>query len=315
MQADHEELYVFGDLESSEVFQDTGDVNSPFQPDPGAIMHYACIAPYSLVRLDEGLAWIGGDDRRGDRLAFLAIGFRPRKISTAAEEYAWAQYPTVDDAVAYTELYNGHQFWVIHFPSGFTKVANATQATPSVGATWAYDLTAGMWAQRGWWNGTFDANGFPVWGRQRQSFHAVVALVVGNQETHYVQDWQNGNIYIQSESYLDDNGTAIYRLRMAPHITIENFRRFYARWELDCDVTGLQRIYWNRQGYGRDRIWALLSWQTATTGVSLQLWWSDTRGQSWVTPRVSNVPVVQTLAVGVDVTLANVYIQATPGTS
>jgi hypothetical protein len=309
LQADHEELYTFGDLESTEVFQDTGNANTPFEPNPGAIMHFGCTAPFSVSRLDQGLAWIGGDDRRGSRVAFLAIGFQPQRISTAAEETIWAGYSTVEDAIAYTEIYNGHEQWVVHFPSGSTVIAGQAQATPSVGATWVYDRSTQVWHQRGWWNGTFDAAGFPVLNRTRQSFHAVVALGVTETEKHYVGDWQTGQIYIQSETLRDDNGTAIYRVRICPHITQENLRSFYSRWEVDCDVTGLQRIFWNRQGYGRDRIWAMVSWQTAATGVTLVLMWSDTRGQTWVTASS------QTLAVGVDVTLANAYIRAIAGLS
>jgi len=213
MVADHEQLYVFGGLQASEVFQDQGATNPlvPFAPNPGAIMHYGCVAPWSVCRLDEGLAWIGGDVERGDRVAFMEIGFRPRKISTAAVETAWASYATVDDAVAYTSIDRGHQFWCINFPTG--------------NATWVYDLTTGMWYERG------------------------------------------------------------------------------------TDVTGVQRIYWNRCGKGRDRIWQLVSWQTASTGVTLELSWSDTRARSWLTRST------QTLATGVDVTLANVYLQAIQGSA
>jgi hypothetical protein len=308
MQADHQELYTFGDLESSEVFQDTGAAATPFSPDPGAIMHYGCAAPFSVARLSEGLAFIGGDVRRGDRLAFLAVGFRPQRISTAAVEIAWASYTTVEDAIAYTEIYRGHQFYVVHFPSGSTVIAGATQTTPSVGATWAYDLTTGTWHQRGWWNGTTDANGFPVFNCQRQRFHAVAALGGTNTEEHYVQDWQNGNIYVQDETLLNDNGTTIYRVRIAPHLTQENQRAFYFRFECDCDVTGLQRIYFNRLGYGRDRIWALVDWQPSGSGVSMTLMSSDTRGQSW------NTYSTQSVASGIDVTLANAYLTVVPGT-
>jgi hypothetical protein len=292
---DHQELYVFGDLESSQVFQDTGDANSPFQPNPGAIMHFGCVAPFSVTRLGQGLAWLGGDVRRGDRFAFLAVGFQPEKISTAAEEIAWGAYSTIEDAISYSEIYNGHEFWVVHFPSG--------------NATWAYDLTTGIWAQRGWWTGAFDANGFPVWARQRQSFHAVVSLGNTLTEKHYVGDWQNGQIYIQSAAYLTDNGTTIYRQRSCPHLTQENLRTFYHRFEIDCDVTGLMRVFWNLLGYGRDRIWSVVAWQPTGQGVSLQLWFSDTRAQTW-----QSKPA-QTLASTVDVTLANCYLMLTPGSS
>lgn len=301
IQADHEELYVFGDLESSEVFQDTGapPPSTPFQPDPGAIMHYGCAARYSVCRLGEGLAFLGGDVRRGDRVAFLAVGFRPRRISTSAQEVAWAAYSTISDAVSYSYIDRGHEYWVINFPTG--------------NATWVYDLTTDKWAERGYWTGGFDANGLPTWNRQRQAFHAVVAFVAGSTEKHYVGDWQNGNIYVQSETYLDDDGTAIYRMRMAPHLTTENKRGYYFRWEIDCDVTGLQRVYWNRLGMGRDRIWAMVSWQTQSTGVSMKLWYSNTRAQTWNTAGGSVTPNIKTLAVGVDVTLANAYLEVAQG--
>jgi hypothetical protein len=294
--ADHSQIYTFGQLEATEVFHDQGALNPlvPFAPDPNALIHYGCGASWAACRFGEGLVWIGGDVRRGERCAFYTVGFRPRKISTAAVEWAWHGYPTVADAIAYTEIGNGHQFWVIHFPSG--------------DATWAYDLTTGMWAERGWWGGAFDANGFPVFHRQRQCYHAVVSFGT-NGDQHYVGDWQNGNVYVQSAAYLDDDGTAIYRLRRAPHMTAENKFRFYSRWEIDCDTTQTQRVYWNRCGKGRDRVWQVVSWQTASTGVSLSLSWSDSRAQSWFTRGT------QALAPGVDVTLANAYLDVIQGGS
>jgi hypothetical protein len=138
MVADHEQLYVFGGLQASEVFQDQGATNPlvPFAPNPGAIMHYGCVAPWSACRLDEGLAWIGGDVERGDRVAFMEIGFRPRKISTAAVETAWASYATVDDAVAYTSIDRGHQFWCINFPREMRR--GFTTSRPACGTSAAH---------------------------------------------------------------------------------------------------------------------------------------------------------------------------------
>jgi hypothetical protein len=292
--ADHEQLYAFGDLEESVVFQDQGATNplTPWAPNPGAIMHYGCVAPWSVCRLGEGLVWIGGDVERGDRVAFMEVGFRPQQISTAAVEIAWASYSTVEDAVGFTYIDRGHQMWVINFPTG--------------NATWVYDLTTHLWHERGTWTGTFDGNGFPTFNMQLQQFHAVVAFTA-NDDVHYVGGQQSGKIYIQSEAYLDEAGTAFYTLRRAPHMTQENNWRFYSRFELDCDATAKQRIYWNRCGKGRDRIWQVVSNQTASTGVSLSLSWSDQRGQVWFTRGT------QTLAVGVDVTLANAYLSAIQG--
>ena len=58
--ADHEQLYLFGDLESTEVWAGVGSGTNPFARNPSYFMHYGCQAPWSVSRLENGLAWIGG---------------------------------------------------------------------------------------------------------------------------------------------------------------------------------------------------------------------------------------------------------------
>jgi hypothetical protein len=250
-------------------------------PDPGAVMHLGCMAPFSVVRLGNGVAWIGGDVRRGVRKAYHAVGYNPVAVSTPAVEAQWAGYSMVSDAVAFTYADQGHELWIINFPTA--------------DATWAYDTSTGWWHQRGWWNGT-------SWDRIRTWVHCVVTFP-GGADTHYGGDWQNGNVYIMSRQYKTDNGNMIVRRRQAPHLTQENMRRFYSRFEIDCDVLGLQRVFWNRLGNGRDRIWRLDSQQPSeTAGVTLTLGYSDDRTQSFQTF------FTQTLDPSVDVRLANAYL-------
>jgi len=279
--ADHEELYTMGDLESTQVWRNIGNADTPFAPDQGAVMHLGCQAQYSVTRLGNGVAWVGMDVRRGTRKAYHATGYNPVVVSTPGVEAAWKKYTDVTDAVSYTEMINGHECWVISFPA-----ANAT---------WAFDMTTGWWHQRGWWDGT-------GWDRIRSWVHCVVALGATPEE-HYVGDWENGNIYTLSTEWKTDNGTMIVRRRRAPHLTLENMRRFYARFEIDCDVLGEQRIFWNRLGNGRDRIWQLDSSQASESGgVTLTLAYSDTRTQTWKTF------FSQSLNPSVDVSLCNAYL-------
>ena len=281
--SDHQELYTMGDLESTQVMRDVGAADNPFAPDPGAVMHYGCQAPFSVVRLGNGVAWIGEDVSRGARRAFHAVGYNPIPVSTPGLEAVWAKYSTIQDAVAYNEMYQGHECWVINFPT-----ANVT---------WCYDATTGWWHQRGWWNPTAGN-----WDRIRTWVHCVVALD-GIQEQHYGGDWQSSNIYIISSAYKTDDGHEMRRVRRAPHMTLENMRRFYSRFEIDCDVMGAQRIFWNRLGAGRDRIWELNSLQaTETGGVTLALGFSDDRTQTW------QLMYPQTLDPSVDVQLSNAYL-------
>lgn len=284
--SDHEELYTFGDLESTQVWRDVGDVDNPFQPDPGAVMHIGAQAAFGAVRLGNGVAWLGQDTRRGSRKAIACVGFNPLVVSTPAVEAQWASYTTIADAVAYTYTDAGHEYWIINFPT-----ANAT---------WAYDATTLWWHRRGWYDDTNQ-----TWDRIRGWVHCVVALG-GSQyeEQHYVGDWQTGQIYIQSRQYLTDDGNPIVRRRQAPHLTVENKRRFYARFEIDCDVLGTERVYWNRIGTGRDRIWRLDTFQDSeTTGVTFTLAYSDDRTQTWQEMYSEALPP------GIDVSLCNAYLQ------
>jgi len=279
--ADHEELYTMGDLESTQVWRNVGNADNPFAPDQGAAMHYGCQAQYSVTRLGKGVAWIGMDTRRGTRHAYHAVGYNPVPVSTPAVEAAWKKYADITDAVSYTEDMGGHECWVINFPS-----ANAT---------WVYDTSTGWWHQRGYWNGT-------GWDRIRSWVHCVVALD-GHIEQHYVGDWQNGKIYTLSMDWKTDDGHIIVRRRRAPHLTLENMRRFYSRFEIDCDVLGEQRIFWNRLGNGRDRIWQMDSQQSSETGgVTLTLGFSDSDTKTF------NTFFTQTLDPSVDVQLSNAYL-------
>jgi hypothetical protein len=282
--ADHQELYVMGNLESTQVMRDMGDADNPFAPDPGAVMHYGCQAKWSVVRLGNGVAWIGIDVRRGGRKAFHAVGYNPVAVSTPAVEAEWAKYSTIEDAVAYTMMDRGHECWVITFPSAGAG-----------GATWCYDATTGWWHQRGWWNSARDN-----WDRVRTWVHAVVNL--NGTELHYGGDWENDRVYVIGTNYLTDDGSMMFRRRRAPQLTLENMRRFYARFEIDCDVEGTGRIFWNRLGCARSRIWQLDTQQSTETGdVTFYLAFSDDRTQTW------QYMAAQYVA-GMDVMLSNAYL-------
>lgn len=287
--ADHEELYTAGDLECTEVWRNVGDANNPFMPDPGAIMHLGVQAPFSFVRLGGGVAWIAQDTRRGTRQAVVAVGYQPQVVSTPAVEAAWAKYQSVSNAVSFSMYYEGHELWVISFP---------IQQDDTGDATWVYDFTTGLWFEWGAWNGT-------DWFRNTVWVHCVVALD-GKSDVHYGGDWNSGNIYIISRQYKTDNGAPTVRRRRSPHNTNENMRRFYARFEIDCDVLGLQRVFWNRLGSGRDRIWQMdVEQDFETDSPKLTLSFSDDRTQTWQSM------FQQTLDPSVDVSLANAYLNWT----
>lgn len=265
--ADHEELWLFGDGASTEVWQNTGNPDFPFQRNPGAVMHFGIAAPFTPARVGTGVAWLTSDRDRGGPMAVLATGFQPQRISNHAVENIWRTFSSVRDAVAYSYVEAGHQFYVITFPS-------ADQ-------TWAYDAATGLWHERAYWTGS-------AYSRARQAFHAYGELgaygPVGNLEpAHFVGDWQTGNIYRMSREYTTDAGTAIHWQRTAPHISDNQARAVHSRLRVACEnglgspvldwsnnggrtytvspkaphLTGDGYVEWRRLGQARDRVYRL----------------------------------------------------------
>jgi hypothetical protein len=264
LMADHQELYVLGDLESSEVWRDTGNADFPFERDMSAFLHYGLAAQFSVARLGfSGLAWLAWSAGMGDVQAIYVQGFSPQRISTHAIEAVWRQYQTVTDAEAYSYVEDGHNFYVLTFPTA--------------DATWVYDLTASQqlgkacWHRRGEWDGT-------TLHRDRFSCHAygyvngLTGITWANQPVHFCGDYQNGNIYVRYLDTGDADGDPVYRQRTFAHMQNEAKRIFWSRFELLAETTDpltatldMSRDYGHTFVNPRDR--------TATAANQRLLWW------------------------------------------
>jgi len=126
--ASHRELWVFGER-TTEIWFNTGASGFPFERIQGAFIQRGCGAKFSVVQESDTLFWFGDD-----RIAYIANGYQPQRISTHAIESAWQGYATVDDAFGFIYTNDGHKFWCLTFPT-----ANAT---------WVFDTTTGLWHER-----------------------------------------------------------------------------------------------------------------------------------------------------------------------
>lgn len=259
MLADHGDLWLFG-TDTAEVWQHTGNANFPFERDLGAQIQQGNIAPHATVRLAGGVGFLGGDSR-GSVVAYRAKGYQPVRVSTHAIEAAWKAYGTSADAIGFSYQDNGHEFWVIYFPTG--------------NATWVYDVTTGLWHERSWWNGSsYQAH------RARCHCEAFGMHLVGDRIT--------GDIHRMASDIYTDNGVDIKRLRTAPHVSDDDEPLFYNGLEIDM-LTGAgtttatmtysddgghtwstpktvsggaflafkTRVIWRRLGRSRDRIFSV----------------------------------------------------------
>lgn len=207
MVVDHRELWLFGATKSV-AYYNSGNVSFPFAPIPGASMEQGISAPDSIVKIENSHCWIGADER-GNAVAWMAQGYLPARISNHAVETAWQKLATTDDAVGYSYQEQGHQFWVLYFPSAAT--------------TWVFDITTGLWHERSSRVNDVD------------QAHLGRCHVFGFGK-HLIGDRQSGKVYNQSVYLYSDADSPIRRVRRAPHITQELMFMFHKQMQVHLEV-------------------------------------------------------------------------------
>jgi hypothetical protein len=195
---DHREIYLMGEI-SSEVWTDVGAVPFPFQRIPGTSTQHGIAAPFSISRLGNSFAYVSRNNR-GQSQIMQMQGYVPQRISTHAVENTLAnQY--VGDAISWTYQLEGHEVFVVTFPS--------------LQLTWAYDATTQMWHK---WLYTTDKNEYQ---RHRGNCCAVFQGLV------IIGDYENGKLYELDKNNYTDDGQNIRRLRRAPHLVTEFQRQYF----------------------------------------------------------------------------------------
>ncbi|HEX5320437.1 MAG TPA: packaged DNA stabilization protein [Stellaceae bacterium] len=172
----------------TEIWYNAGNLGLTFARLDGVYLEVGCVAQDSVRRLGSSLFWLARGVE-GDGVVVQAAGHRAQRVSTHGLEDIWRQYPKISDAIAYGYQQDGHEFYVLNFPSG--------------NATWVYDATTSaaaktpMWHRRGALNpqtaGTFD--------RHFANAHAVFGGM------NLVGDYRDGSIYSLDFSAATDGGT------------------------------------------------------------------------------------------------------------
>ena len=194
---DHREVYLMGEA-SSEVWTDVGAIPFPFQRIPGTNTQHGIAAKFSVARFGDSFCYVSRNNR-GQAQIMQMKGYVPTRISNhAVENSITNQY--VDDAIAWTYQLEGHECYVVSFPT--------------LQLTWSFDLASGMWHK---WLYT-ENNG--TYTRHRGNCCAVFQGMV------LVGDYSNGSIYELDKGNYTDNGQYTRRLRRAPHL-VADFQRQY----------------------------------------------------------------------------------------
>lgn len=217
MISDHRQVYLLGQ-QTSEVWVDVGNViqgliSFPFQRVSGTMMQHGCAAIYSVAQFEEQIMFVS-KDARGQGIIGAVQGYTFVRISNHAVEQTLMNVE-LSDARAYTYRLEGHEFYVVTFPS--------------IDLTWVYDLAAQAWHK---WLSWDNATGYH---RHRSNCGCYFNNVF------LVGDFENGKVYqLDNEVYTED-GAAIRRLRRAPHLVSDLQRQYFAEMQIQFQPgVGLQ---------------------------------------------------------------------------
>jgi hypothetical protein len=209
---DHRQVYLMGEV-TTEVWIDVGSqipglVTFPFQRVSGTSSQNGCGAPFSVVRFAETFMFLARDTL-GTATIGMMKGYEFQRLSNHAVEDTLVG-KIVEDARAWSVQIEGHEFYVINFPT--------------IDLTWAYDLATGQWFKWLFWN--------PVAGKYERHRGQCAMSFAGKS---IVGDYANGNIYSLRLDWYKDNFAPIRRLRRCPHLTTDLQRQFFEELQIQFE--------------------------------------------------------------------------------
>lgn len=223
-----------------EIWYNAGLPNFPFARVNGGTINVGCICAQSVVKINNGLIWLGASDQ-GRGIVYMTRGsFIPTRISTpGVEQYIQNATPPGttlleinNGSYAFTYQEYGHEFYELVIP-GFLALV--------------YDITTGMWhfrSQGGTNQNSTGANDLPIAALSVQgnpsAFQPWAGTIVG--------DRNSGNLYLYGRQYTSMNG-AIFRMRTAPHISDGLRWQKYPSFEVDGDFgTATLNLFYSNNG-------------------------------------------------------------------
>jgi len=204
--ADQRELFIFG-KRTLEVWYNSGDTDNTFQRFQGGFKQTGCVAKFTPARVDNNIYWLSRDERGHGQIVRMGEGYSPQVISTPAIAYQISTYSRIDDAFGYAYQHEGHEFYVITFPTAK--------------ATWVYDASTKEFHERG----HTISDTFP--NRERYNCHV---FAFGE---HLFGDVSNGKIYKLDSTVGTIDSVRIPRERTSSTFTNEEKRIRIAALQLD----------------------------------------------------------------------------------
>ncbi len=212
MWVNNRQVWLFGDL-TTEVWHNNGAAPFPFGPIDNAFIEHGIAAPRSVASVSGQVVWLSQNEN-GNGVVRMSEGWSGVRISNHALEHAIRKYSTMSDAIGWSFDWDGHEFYVLEFPTA--------------DKTWCYDAITKVWVELSSWD---EENGVETAWRPRWHVFAFGKHIVGDRMT--------GRTFEMSDQFhYDVDENLIRRVRRAPHLSNELKRVRYSELKLDLD-TGL----------------------------------------------------------------------------
>lgn len=160
------QLWILGDA-TTEVWFDSGNVTFPFERIEGAYAEYGIAAANSVARAGNSFMWLCKTNN-GKLEVVKADELIPTPVDTQDISYELSLLTTVSDAEAFSYSAEGHEFYVLTFPTE--------------NKTFVYDVTESLWHTRSSMISDVASRWIP---RDYAFFN----------NKHYVIPFNNGSIY------------------------------------------------------------------------------------------------------------------------
>lgn len=198
---------------STEIFSPSLDATFPFARFGNTYIEYGIVAAFSIAKMAGRVLWLSATDN-GAPAVIMLQGYQSDIVSTHAVNKALQSYSTISNAIGFCYQQEGHQFYVLSFPSE--------------NACWVYDIGLNLWHERLGWNGS-------IFTKYKASGYAFF------ENKHLIGDIEDDNVFELSLDTYAYGESARRWLRSWQVPKAENKVVEFSNLMLNCDV-GVGRI-------------------------------------------------------------------------
>lgn len=226
-------VYFFCDY-NTEIWYDAGSQFVPFARVAGGLFQFGTAAAASAAVIADNVYWLAQSEH-GILGIVMANGPNYQIITDNNFVSKLSEYNSIDDAYAWVDTIDGHQFYNITFPNAETIIGSVTR-----GRTWSLDITNN--------NFLFERQTYNPYISDQDRHIANCKMFIQNQAI--IGDFASGDLLVLSKSTYADyvRGTTYPKLWEIRTPTITDRDTYFSIYNLEINVERGQGLDGSGQG-------------------------------------------------------------------